>query len=817
MNNRQRPYKIKLIQHSHLDIGFTDRQEKIKQLSIDFLKQVIRINEKIESGERRDWNGFKWTCEAYWSVESFLKSESKEWIVRLEQAIKKGTIELTGDYLHLSELIDEQVLVSKLKASREYADSMGVKVNSSMNVDINGCSQGYGNALVDTGIENLFTCVHTHHGMYPLKRQEPFWWEMPNGKRLLVWNGDHYHLGNDLGIEPLVMIEKEEQGNFVTTPVLHEDVLKDVYKRITSYVQELENQEYKYNFIPITVSGLYGDNCPPNGHIMDFIEAWNGMYGDEVFIEMTTVHDLFEELKNTDKEIPTYSGDWPDWWSDGVGSTPKSTKLFREAQRKLRAINGLNTENQYIEQSEIEELENNLILFSEHTWGSALANGKPWSSLAQSLRFRKDMYATQAHVRAWKALDKILYKKGEVLLSVNRPLTFKLINPNPLSVKEVVKLPVLRKWQTILLKDGFKVVEKGNGNDLVYQTENLDSSGKKIELYVELEFAPYEEKIIELMPCKQEKLIASLSPVPRDKVNDVAKLNTNNPVEANMFRLETPFVKIVWKQGDGIVSWIDKQEKKELLRGDRLYNAFTPIYEITKKREGEDIGSVRRHLGRNRKGFHVERDRGKLTNVKVLSIGPLYAKVELQYEMEGVSYFSLVLKAYANSPRVDASIRVNKDSVWEPENVYISLPFAVNQAVETETWFEKTGGLIRPRIDQLPGTCVDFYCIQEGLAMTSNDQGLVICTPDTPLIQMGSLDAKEVVLHGDTEHIKNSDLLYSWAMNNIWETNFGIELGGFHEFSYSVFWGGEYCSPQHSIETCRGLNTGIVSFYYEEN
>ena len=58
-------------------------------------------------------------------------------------------------------------------------------------------------AMLENGVEFLFTNVHCHHGMYPLyQNQNAFFWENDAGKRLLVWNGEHYNLGNVLGIQP---------------------------------------------------------------------------------------------------------------------------------------------------------------------------------------------------------------------------------------------------------------------------------------------------------------------------------------------------------------------------------------------------------------------------------------------------------------------------------------------------------------------------------------------------------------------------------------------------------------------------------------
>ena len=72
-----------------------------------------------------------------------------------------------------------------------------------MAADVNGFSMGYRDAMIENGVEFFFTNVHCHHGMYPLyQNQNAFFWENASGQRLLVWNGEHYNLGNVLGLQP---------------------------------------------------------------------------------------------------------------------------------------------------------------------------------------------------------------------------------------------------------------------------------------------------------------------------------------------------------------------------------------------------------------------------------------------------------------------------------------------------------------------------------------------------------------------------------------------------------------------------------------
>ncbi|MBJ8192962.1 hypothetical protein JDS79_40185, partial [Bacillus cereus] len=57
-----KPWKIYAIHHSHTDVGYTERQEKIQQYHVDFIRQALHILREIESGRRPEWKGFKWVC-----------------------------------------------------------------------------------------------------------------------------------------------------------------------------------------------------------------------------------------------------------------------------------------------------------------------------------------------------------------------------------------------------------------------------------------------------------------------------------------------------------------------------------------------------------------------------------------------------------------------------------------------------------------------------------------------------------------------------------------------------------------------------------
>ena len=270
------------------------------------------------------------------------------------------------------------------------------------------------------------------------------------------------------------------------------------------------------------------------------------------------------------------------------------------------------------------------------------------------------------------------------------------------------------------------------------------------------------------------------------------------------FEMITPFLHVRWEMGKGITSIFDRKNKRELIT-DPCETAFDPIYEITPIRT--DPCTERRSMGRNRKAVHTQRDFGKLTDVRVTDHGRLFSRVILTYQVKGSLSTELILTAYRDMARLDVDYRLHKESHLEPENVYLSLPFAREDAV---LYADKTGCVFRPRIDQIPGTCADFYALQNAAAWIGKDSALMVEMRDAPMISMGTLLPHDSRLAGDPEQ-KNTDRVYSWVMNNFWETNFKASLGGFHQFHYCLRVLDE-TDPKACFDAARADNAGVLCF-----
>ncbi|MDF2542522.1 MAG: hypothetical protein K0S47_2240 [Herbinix sp.] len=788
-------FTLYLLHASHTDIGYTDTQEKMKEHHIAFIREVLQIIEK----EPR----FKWNCESYWCVEQFLNVATEDEKQAFIDAVHQGNIGLSGSYLNLTDLVPEYVHTGIMNHCNIVRESLSVKAESAVTADINGYSWGFADVLYDQGVKHLMSNIHTHHGYHPLfRKQTPFWWESPKGNKILVWNGEHYNLGNELGIA------QEPSFEYTIQDGLTHKLLSPYEKavaRIRAYVDTICEQGYEYSFVPIGLSGGMTDNAPPSLKILDFIDRYNAE-NTEIELKMSTLDEFFAAVKEEGKDIPTYSGDWTDWWADGIGSTPADVIQYRNAARSFHIAEKMDPTHQLAPEEEYYKALYNLMFYGEHTWGYSSSISEPYHPQVNNLDQWKRLYALKASESATIIREKIQIHHGETAISYHKQLKFRAINPHNIPVQDMLVIDIEQFYGY----HNFIVVDENSGEKVPFQ---IGSYSRGPQMCIWLCLQPHETKTFVLQELPKNKLASAglCAPTGIEGVNDLywrVKRDLEQGDCVTVQGIENVFYSIRFEPKKGIVSIFDKSRNVELIAADRPYAAFTPIYEVTPRDLGEEYMAVRRNMGRNRKAFRTRRSVGELYDVKVMENGALYSRVKLSYQLDGLQECSIILTAYKRMPKLDVDVRMHKDSVWEPENVYLSLPFTGK-----ETYIDKSGAILRPRMDQLPGTCTDFYAIQNGVVFADGEHQTIVTCPDAPLITMGSLEAHPIRLMG--EDVINNDEVYSWMMNNFWETNFKASLGGFYQFHY------ELALEQHNkindaFATAEAMNEGVLQFYLFE-
>ncbi len=785
---------IYIVHHSHTDIGYTDLQESILFNQVDYIKTALKTIKKGYE-ENSSLKEFVWNCETYYCVEEFLQNSTEEERACFFDFVNKGNIGISASYLNFTDLVDKKMLGRKTAQMVDFCKSMNYTPRTAMNADINGISLGARDVLIENGIEFLFMNIHCHHGMYPLfQNQKPYYWANESGKKLLVWSGEHYNLGNALGIVQNETISYMTKDYFGGTQ--QKGHIEQVYDNVKKYLSECEKYDYPYDFIPIGLSGEFSDNAPPNPEIMSTIEALNEKYGDEFKFCMVSLDGLYEKIKDKLCDIKTYTGDLTDWWAHGIGSTPYAVKHYKEGQRLYNLCDRLDPKSELGSAELMEESAKNLMIYAEHTWGHSSSITNPYDTMVLNLDMRKTAFASKGFEAASKNLNRIRHAKGDILRYYSRFGKIKAIYPCLTESKQVVSFfTEARNYKNV------KIVCDKTGKEIKAQI-SADPRGSRIT-FVDY-FTANEEKIYTFSEAVNVENLNNTRVAYRgsegvlDIVNDYDKESYKLP-----YCLENDFFKICYEIGKGVTSFYNKVDSVEMLKeGDAKF--FTPIYEQTEIRT--NVYEERKLLGRNIRGKHAKKDIAKLKDVKIIDKGDVFTTVELIYDLKGTYKSSVIITLYSEIPRIGFKYKIAKTLSDEVEN--IMLPLALNYS--SEMYVDKSDVCFKPGVEQIPGTCMEYYLIDNGVVYLGDKHSLAIHSQDAPLIYMGELKHHAIKLCDNKEENNKRDV-YSYIMNNIWETNFKIDLSGFSEFSYRLDLI-KTNDVKESFETLKDNGFGTISF-----
>ena len=747
-------FKIFHIYHSHIDIGYTERQEKIAAYQADFIKQAVEYVLSPAQSARDSRAKFKFTAEGFWAVEQYLHRYGEEGKKRLLSAVRTGCFELTGGYFHLAELLNYENLSRSFDYAKDFAAAEGIdSPRVAMAADINGFSYGYAEVLHEHGIHELITCINTHHGGTPFgKPLVPFWWESHKGHRILVWNGLTYHKANLLGLipgatpvgDPGIPGMKAEGSGLI-------EVRKpDDYasKRVFEMVKGLKEIGYPYDFLPLMGSGLFTDNSPCEDEHCALIEQWNAQYGDEIEICNATVAEFFEYLRENGGTFPVYRGDWTDWWTDGAASTPKELALHRNAQRVLRQIGRLDREQKVISARERAKISDKLILFAEHTWGHSHSYHNPCHLIVSQLDFRKANHAVQADILANTAFDTLTRALGEGEFTARRPFEYSVLNPHSDEIKAAVYFPT-DYWEDGRFTEsgGACYITDGKRNYIAQRTFTLRGS--------------FAVAVVTLAPNEKRDFRLCFGKIAGGR----RCLSKKDKTFSNDFYTHA-------SDRGGVCSLTDKATGKQLLKG--AHRLAQPVYQIFPKGlrwEAAGIGYSAH------KEMHSEIYDGKAVKVYVRETGPVFTILRAEYRVKGAVRYSAEFTMYNELSGIDICAECIKTLETDPEGMYIALPVTWPGA---QWYLDKPATLIKPG-EQLPGTCCDFYAVDRGVIASDGETSVTVNTLDAPLVTIGGLKLWKYTTSAVTE-----GEAFTWLTNNKWETNFRAECAGCLESRYSI-------------------------------
>jgi len=730
-----RPWEIFLVHHTHVDIGYTEPRQLLFRKHAAFIDRALDFI--AETDDYPDDAKFRWTCEVSWTVKNFLarKPERAEEFFR---RVREGRIEVTGIYLQLTDLFGKELLERSLDYTAGLAGEHDFQVVTGMNDDVNGWAWGLPAMMAGRGMRYLDTAINETRALGVRPRPHPFYWASPGGERVLLWHGQGYL-----------------HGGMWEDPATRE-------QRMTDYLVELEKSPYPHRAIEVRIPGEAHDNAPPGRWISDFVRDWNERW-EYPRLRFVTPRAWFEHLAaDWPGEIPEFRLGWPDWWADGNGSALYESALARKAQADLLTARAFNIP---LDLERVEATEEAAMFFCEHTWGAWCSTDDPESLESRAQWNMKAGFAytaaTEASALARDAARAAAPAGGEAVIAVFNPLPFPRTDLAEALVIDAVIDPALAGWVPAPRREdegpAFHLLDVETGERVpVLRAPAIDGSARR-----KAQTARFIAKNVPAGGWRQYRIVPEpLEAAARTQCHGGRLVNDHFLLYASPY---------------GISNLLDRASGREMIAGGE-YALGQYVYEIINSPQGREALCEWGAL-------HYDAPFLRRTPPMRLGPGPALpygAALVLEGSEADIPYLRMEFTLYDDLPRLDISCTVIKPPRTHAEAIYHAFPLG---APGSTVFLDVPGAVMRPGLDQLPGTATDWHGIQRYFAVSDNDWTTVVASPDVPLVQVNGINT------GKWQPVlpPHNGLVMSWAMNNYWFTNFPAAQGGIIPYRYTLF------------------------------
>lgn len=727
-----RKWVVCFFPHSHLDIGYTHRQNDVMKLQWRNIERALDLAERTKNYP--DGARYRWNTEVTWPIAGYLKEYAgTEKAERLKKAVRDGIINIDMSLGSiLTGISRQEELMHMFDDAHQISDMLGVNLNTAMMSDVPGQVWGLTTAMAKNGVKyyspgpnyvpfygrignDRAAALHVKWG------DRPFYWQSQSGTdKVLVWQAGrgyswfHGWLANRIGVCGL--------------------------EPIWSYLTELETEEFPYNTCYLRYT-VHGDNGPPDQSMSDVIREWNERYESPQF-RISTTKEFFTDFEaRYGDHLPTYGGDMTPTWEDGAASTARETAMNRETSARLvqtEVLWSMLNKEQSFPSDKFAEAWKNVVLFSEHTWGASASGPEPHSQFTKDLWAGKKMYADNANTQS-----SALY--NEALSSLNAP------DGNYI---HVLNTNLWNRTDVVTLDSNINLT----GKDLI------DDAGKKVEIqrmhngcwsFIAENIPALSSAVYQIVPMKNKKIRES---------NPSSMILGENLLDNGLVKVEIDPIK------GSIRSLKISGDTYEYAAGkglnDYLYTG----------RIASDPRSIER-----------------IQKITVLNDGAVAATLRIESEAPGCNLLWRDVTVYKGIDRVDICNTVDKKDVLEFENVRFVFPFNITQP---EITMDLALSEIHPEREQLEGVNKNYYSLQNGLAVGDLEHAICLTTVDAPFVELGTpsgLDYRLNTHHGYgwLQSAKISPVVYSWVMTNTWRTNYKASQDGITVFRYSL----QPCNP----------------------
>lgn len=776
---------IAIVHHVHTDFGYTDHPCRTKREHVKYINQAVDY--VLASSDYPEGSRFAWTQEQLYPIRQWWETATETEKDRFFQAIRTGRLEITGTPFNVTAFLSREEWEAAMNWIPEDLWN-NCNIKSAMQIDVNGMHTAGMVCAHDRGVHNLWIGPNSYYGAPPMPTPAAFNWQIAPDKQMFVWLNSSYNNGFFMfnqnwrqGPVPNysdLRYRSPEAGDIWASD---EASIREAHKLCLENIALIEGTAddtaasstdgftknrvfggYALRTLPVSVTSQWRvDNDPPFFPLADFVRKWNEM-GLKPRLQLCTITQAMDMVREElGDEIPTYSGEWIDWWANGNASSPVEMSINRQAKRVLKnaksELFGAMTAEQERDARQIIE---DICLYDEHCFSS-------WQSVSNPYSFASISQAAEKNSYAYRALDGAQCLLADRVRPIVRNVKNEIVvwNPASIDISTKIELPLncMRgEYHSVLCKE----------TNTRHPIEYVDGVANFLRPSSPAEFGPENVSKTFSDRCEKQGILfgaitipamGCLHFVPLTEECTAAKYH-HNPVsvetDANGWPAQIRFA----NQAQPVVCG----SFGELVAVNA--DGFSPRWTFKDIFENDD--AAERERLRKEHIFEVEADYGQATCTTTTD--------SIRYEQEinhpALQYGKRILNIDSINNRVSLELRMDRRSSFAPEVLF--LRFVAPETTELPT-VSNAGSPFRPVADQFPGSCMDFYAI-DGWIHYPN--GWMLNCRDNALVTFGSTSvvARKTDLQGQPGDI------YVRLFDNIWDTNFTANACGMMQFHFTA-------------------------------
>ncbi|WP_188758206.1 polysaccharide lyase family protein [Edaphobacter acidisoli] len=722
----QKKWTLYLAPHIHLDVGYSDYQAKVAAIHSHAIDEAMEMTAAHPD--------FRFSLDGMWPLEQFMKTRTPGQRARAIDAIKKQQLFVPANYANLlTGFPTVETLIRSLYPSADFSRDHGTAFNYATITDVPSWSWSYASVLAAAGVDELLGGSNNYRAPVLLQgrlnEDSPIWWEGPDGGKVLLWYSRHY---------------QQMEMLFQRKPVLAAG--RDT---VPLFLQMYERPGYRAD--AAIIYGTQVENSDLVAAQAELAEKWNAEYAYPR-IEYSGFHDALAKIaKQFGDDIPVMHGDGGPYWEDGIASDAYYAAMERQNESRAPSAEKLATLSTVVnpllaaDKAGLDAMWRNMVLMDEHTWDSYNSVSQPASREAQEQLRIKDQYAVNAKAQVdWLAKNSMAaivnsIAAGRGSLVVFNTLNWKRSGPVFVDVDESDEIVDAATGAVAPME----VLSNHNGlNHVRFVAEDVPAVGYKV----------YTVR-------KGQKTLLHV---------------TDQKLDSTV--MESPYYRVTLDATSGAVrSVYDKELKRELVNQQAAYRFGQYLY-VTGADKGPNT---------------------------VLQYSPVAPKPQLEvHPASGGSLVSVVRtpegwvarmkSSDVNTPEIVSEVRlfdhekkieftedVDKAKEGSKEAVYFAFPFAMSAP---EFRYEVQNGVVDPAKDMYPGAGHEWFSAQHWVSVEQDGVAGSVMPLDASLVTLGDIfRGKWPEKFGERQ-----GTVFSYVMNNYWDTNYAAEQGGHFRFRYVV-------------------------------